>query len=79
MNQIQIEGIWFYVEIVLSMELTTIGYAGIWFYVKHCDIFGVRVVEVSKGNGGEGFDFMQINDCDLFTTRTFKCQKVMEG
>ena len=47
--------------------------------MKYCDIFGVRVVEVSKGNGGEGFDFMQINDCDLFTTRTFKCQKVMEG
>ena len=78
MNQIQIEGIWFYVEIVLSMELTTIGYAGIWFYVKYCDIFGVRVVEVSNGNGGEGFDFMQMIVISS-QLEHFKCQKVMEG
>ena len=79
MDHIQIEGINNQpAEIVLSLELTTIGYAGIWFYVKYCDIFGVRVVEVSKGNGGKEFDFMQMIDISS-QLQHLKCQKLIEG
>ena len=64
-------------RIVFSLELRAIGCAGIWFYVKDCDIFGVRVVEVPKGNGGEGFHFMQMIVISS-QLEHFKCQKVMD-